>query len=60
MQRVGGVLKLCYCHAIYREGIMLGPKQYQAYLAALRAVAVLGYHRGIARYTAAQRACIFS
>ena len=26
---------------------MLGPKQYQAYLAALRAVAVLGYNRGI-------------
>jgi hypothetical protein len=45
---------------LYREGIMLGPKQYQAYLAAQRAVAVLGYYRGIARYAAAQRACIFS
>jgi hypothetical protein len=39
---------------------MLGSKQYQAYLAAQRAVAVLGHYRGIARYTAAQRACVFS
>jgi hypothetical protein len=45
---------------LYREGIMLGPKQYQAYLAAQRAVAVSGYYRGTARYTAAQRACVYS
>jgi hypothetical protein len=39
---------------------MLGPKQHQAYLAAQRAVAVLGHYRDIARCAAAQRACVFS
>jgi hypothetical protein len=38
------MLKLCYNYAttmhLRREGIMLGPKQYQAHLVAQRAVAV--------------------